>query len=67
MVASIIWSAVSATALAPSASKIASQTPLSAHRRNCRQTEFHSPNSTGRSRHGAPVRMIQNTASRTLR
>jgi hypothetical protein len=43
------------------------QTPLSAHRRNCRKIEFQLPNSAGRSHHGAPVRINQNTASSTRR
>jgi hypothetical protein len=30
-------------------------------------TEFHFPSTSGRSRHGAPVRLIQNTPSNTLR
>jgi len=67
MVASIICSAASATPLAASPSRITSQMPLSAHRRNCRKIEFQLPNSSGRSRHGAPVRINQNTASSTRR
>ena len=36
-------------------------------RRNCRHKEFQLPNSSGRSRHGAPVRAIQNMPSNTRR
>jgi hypothetical protein len=43
------------------------QMPLSAQRRNCRKIEFQLPNSSGRSRHGAPVRINQNTPSSTRR
>lgn len=67
MVASIICSAASDTPLPASPSRITSQTPLSAHRRNCRKIEFQLPNCSGRSRHGAPVRISQNTASSTRR
>jgi len=67
MVASIICSVASATPLSASPSRITSQMPLSAHRRNCRKIEFQLPNSSGRSRHGAPVRINQNTASSTRR
>ena len=66
-VASIICRAASHSPLPASASRITSQTPLSAHRRNCRKIEFQLPNSSGRSRHGAPVRINQNTASSTRR
>jgi len=66
-VASIICSAASDTPLPASASNITSQTPLSAHLRNWRKIEFQLPNSSGRSRHGAPVRITQNTASSTRR
>jgi hypothetical protein len=48
MVESIICRAVSDTSLPASASRITSHTPLSAQRRNCRQTEFHLPSSSGR-------------------
>jgi hypothetical protein len=55
-------------AAAESASRITSQMlPLSAQRRDCRKIEFQLPNSSGRSRHGAPVRINQNTASSTRR
>jgi hypothetical protein len=67
MVASIICSAASDIPLPASPSRITSQMPLSAHRRNCRKIEFQLPNSFGRSRHGAPVRINQNTASSTRR
>jgi len=67
MVASIICSVASATPLSASPSRITSQMPLSAQRRNCRKIEFQLPNSSGRSRHGAPVRINQNTASSTRR
>jgi hypothetical protein len=67
MVASIICSVASHTPLPASACRITSQTPLSAHRRNCRKIEFQLPNSSGKSRHGAPVRINQNTASSTRR
>jgi hypothetical protein len=66
-VASIICRVASHSPLPASASRITSQTPLSAHRRNCRKIEFQLPNSSGRSRHGAPVRINQNTASSTRR
>ena len=56
MVASIICSAASDTPLPASPSRITSQTPLSAHRRNCLKIEFQLPKPSGRSRHGAPVR-----------
>ncbi len=63
MVASSICKAVSDTSLPASASSITSQTP----RRNCRNTAFQSPNSAGRSRHGAPVRINQKMPSSVLR
>ncbi len=47
--------------------KTRSNTPLSVHRRKRRQTEFQLPKGSGRSRHGAPVRAIHNTASRKRR
>jgi hypothetical protein len=67
MVASIICRVASHIPLPARASRITSQTPLSAHRRNCRKIEFQLPNSSGRSRHGAPVRINQKTASSTRR
>ena len=57
----------SKSASADSSRKTFSKTSLSAQRRKRRNTEFHSPNSAGRSRHGAPVRAIQRTASRKSR
>jgi hypothetical protein len=48
-------------------SKIVSNTPLSAQRRNRLHTVNHLPKSSGRSRQGAPVRTIHNTASRKSR
>ena len=47
--------------------KTRSNTPLSAHRRKRRQTEFQRPNTSGRSRQGEPVRAIHNTPSRNKR
>ena len=61
MVASTICKAALQAPLPASASRITSQMPLSAHRRDCRKIEFQLPNSSGRSRHGAPVRISQNT------
>ena len=49
------------------ASSIRSHSPLAVQRRNCRCTEFQLPSSSGRSRQGAPVRAIQNTASSVRR
>ena len=43
-------------------SKIHPLTSRLHHRLNRWKTEFHSPNRSGRSRHGAPVRTIQHTA-----
>jgi hypothetical protein len=45
------------------ASKIRCQTPFWLQRLNRRKTLFHSPNTSGRSRQGAPVRTIQSTPS----
>jgi hypothetical protein len=39
------------------------QTPLLLQREKRRKTEFHSPNSAGRSRHGAPARPSHRTPS----
>src|SRR5512147_2811239 len=47
--------------------KIVSNTPLLAHRRNLRKTEFQFPKHSGRSRQGAPTRTIQRTASKKSR
>lgn len=44
------------------ASNIRSHKPLVVQRRYCRCAEFQLPNSSGRSRHGAPVRAIQKIA-----
>ncbi len=44
-----------------------SQTPDSTHRRKREWTEAHFPNSGGRSRHGAQLRAIHNTASTNSR
>ena len=44
-----------------------SKRPFLAHLRKRRNTEFHSPNSLGRSRHGAPVLAVHKTASRNSR
>jgi hypothetical protein len=49
------------------ASSSRSQRPLVVQRRYCRCTEFQLPSSSGRSRHGAPVRAIQKTASNVRR
>ena len=46
---------------------ITSHSPLAVQRRNWRCTEFQRPSSSGRSRQGAPVRMIQKIASSTRR
>src|SRR3954470_19613662 len=57
----------SKSASADKASKILPKTPSRLHRRNLRKTEFHFPKDSGRSRHGAPTRTIQRTASRKSR
>src|SRR4051794_11591704 len=57
----------SKSASADKASKILPKTPSRLHRRNLRKTEFHFPKYSGRSRHGAPTRTIQRTASRKSR
>jgi hypothetical protein len=44
-----------------------SQAPDSHQRRNCFHTEFHLPNTAGKSRHGAPVRQIQSMPSNLCR
>src|SRR6266851_2327991 len=49
------------------ASKIRLQTPLRLHRLKRRNTLFHSPNTSGRSRQGEPVRTIQSTPSTNIR
>src|SRR6266404_8131348 len=48
------------------ASKIRYQTPLILQRLKRRNTLFQSPNVSGRSRHGAPVRTIQSTPSTNI-
>jgi curved DNA-binding protein CbpA len=50
-----------------SASKMRRQTPFSLHRLKRRKTLFHSPNASGRSRHGEPVRTIHKTPSTNIR
>ena len=67
MVLSIICSMSRSPPLSASACKITSHTPERHQRRNCRQTEFHLPNWSGRSRHGAPVRQIQSAPSKVRR
>src|SRR5262245_23085993 len=49
------------------ASKRRSHTPFWLHRLKRRNTLFHSPNTSGRSRHGEPVRAIHNTPSMNMR
>src|SRR5260370_27508997 len=49
------------------ASKIRHQTPLRLHRLKRRNTLFQSPNASGRSRQGQPVRPIQSTPSTNIR
>src|SRR3954451_16725491 len=48
------------------ASKIRHQTPLTLHRLKRRNTLFQSPNASGRSRQGEPVRTIHNTPSTNI-
>lgn len=60
-------SAYSRSGSSDKASKILSNTPLSAHRRKRFQTENQFPNSSGKSRQGAPVRMTQKTPSKNRR
>jgi hypothetical protein len=48
-------------------SKTRPQTPRLHQRLNLRKAEFHGPNRSGKSRHGDPVRAIQNTALRNNR
>jgi hypothetical protein len=47
--------------------KIRHQTPLLLHRLKRRNTVFRSPNASGRSRQGEPVRTIQSTPSTNIR
>src|SRR5260370_35217544 len=49
------------------ASKMRRPTPLPLHRLKRRKTLFHSPNASGRPRHGEPVRTIHNTPSTNIR
>src|SRR3981189_1016687 len=49
------------------ASKIRRQTPLMLHRLKRRNTLFQSPNVSGRSRQGEPVRTIHSTPSTNIR
>src|ERR1700722_19696517 len=49
------------------ASKIRRQTPLMLHRLKRRNTLFQSPNASGRSRQGEPVRTIHSTPSTNIR
>src|SRR5438046_8034617 len=49
------------------ASNIRHQTPLMLHRLKRRNTLFQSPNASGRSRHGEPVRTIHSTPSTNIR
>ena len=67
VVLSIICNASSSPPLSASPCNRTSHTPDRHQRRNCRQIEFQLPNASGRSRHGAPVRLIQNTPSNTRR
>src|SRR3984957_4126570 len=67
VVLSIICNASSSPPLSASPCNRTSHTPDSHQRRNCRQIEFQLPNTSGRSRHGAPVRQIQRAPSNTRR
>ena len=67
MVLSIICNASSSPPPSASPCNRTSHTPDTHQRRNCRQIEFQLPKVSGRSRHGAPVRLIQNTPSNTRR
>lgn len=67
MVLSIIWSMSASPPLSASACNSTSQMPEVVQRRNWRWTEFHFPSSSGRSRHGAPVRVIQKMPSSVRR
>ena len=67
MVLSIIWTARSPPPLAPSPPMISSWSPAPGHRANLRQTVFHLPKRSGRSRQGEPVRAIQKMPSRICR
>src|SRR6516162_1051033 len=67
VVLSIICNASASPPLSANASNTRSHTPERHQRRNCLCTEFQFPSTSGKSRHGAPVRLIQNTPSNTLR
>src|ERR1700688_1839390 len=58
---------VHTTASSDIASKIRHQTPLTLHRLKRRNTLFQSPNFSGRSRQGEPVRTIHSTPSTNIR
>src|SRR5271155_447758 len=49
------------------ATKMRHQTPLRLHRLNRRKTLFQSPNTSGRSRQGEPVRTTHSTPSTNIR
>jgi hypothetical protein len=57
----------SRSGFSPSPVKSRFQTPFFAHRRKRLNTLFHLPNSSGRSRQGAPARTSHNTASTNKR
>jgi len=57
----------SRSGFSPSSVKSRFQTPFFAHRRKRLNTLFHLPNSSGKSRHGAPARTSHNTASTNRR
>ena len=67
VVLSIICSMSNSPPLSASACKTMSHTPERHQRRNCLCTEFQLPNSSGMSRHGAPVRQTQSAPSSTRR
>jgi transposase len=74
MVLSIIWTARSPAPLATSGAMISSwspepgaRSPAPGHRANLRQTVFHLPKRSGRSRQGEPVRAIRKMPSRICR
>ena len=57
----------SRSGFSPNSVKSRFQTPFFAQRRKRRNTLFHLPNSSGKSRHGAPARTSHNTASTNRR
>src|ERR1700722_894994 len=67
VVLSIICNASSSPPPSASPCNRTSHTPDWHQRRNCRQIEFQLPNTSGKSRHGAPVRQIQRSPSNTRR